>query len=111
MRELRHALPRLHFSEYAPPAFEEQAGNQQGLQHDGRGGGRDLPVIALPHAGLAEQDFASIRQAALADAPTPQLAPVKFWRWIAFGLHLDIFRPFAAENSHRNGGRSLTEIG
>src|SRR6266404_6094709 len=109
--KLRQALARFDFGEMPATPFVEQSADQSSLDEDYARNQRQLPIISFPYAGLTKQDFASLRQVALADAPAPNLTPVVLWRRKSDRLDLDIARLLATEDADRGIDGPLARSG
>src|SRR6185437_7958289 len=86
-------------------ALVQQAADQTSLEQDHDYYDRKLPAILCPDTWLAKQDLAARRQIALADAPTPQFAPIIFRGRQLNRLELDAVRFLAAQDSQRSVDR------
>src|SRR4029453_11160251 len=74
------ALAKETLGQPAAAALNQQRADQECLQTAQGDRGNNKPVIAFPISRLSEPDDAAGRQALLAHAPSPKLAPIKHRR-------------------------------
>src|SRR5262245_16168485 len=78
----------------------DQPGNQNALHNKESTDRQNFRLISVPRSRIAEEDFASGRQSALADAPPLHLSPVEHRPSKLDGRYFDVARLFSSEDAN-----------
>src|SRR5262245_28112890 len=108
MQYFEQTLALLGFGNSASTAFDNQACNHSSLSKQDGCYGNDLPTIPLPHVGLAKLHDTVGWQAAFADIPVTQCAPVVHRRAENYVRRSDSRRFFAFQNTKCHFGTLRT---